>query len=64
MELKPLLRRGAVMEWLQSLGLRGRDVRTLLEDGTIKPLKIRKTGRSYYSRDQIKECVLGQLAHK
>ena len=64
MELKPLLRRAAVVEWLQSLGMCPWDVRTLIEDGTIKAIKIRNTRRAYYSKAQIEECVLGKLAVK
>ena len=62
--LKPLLRRSGVMAWLESLGIRPWDIRTMLEDGTIKPVKIRSKGWAYYSRDQIADQVLGGLSLK
>lgn len=63
MENPPLLmRRQQVFAMLGAVGLSGYQVRVMLEDGTIPPVRKRRANeRARYSRRQIEQDVLANL---
>lgn len=56
-----MMRRGAVMAWLQELGFSSYEIRSFFDCEKIKPVKLRKNARAYYHRDQIQRDVLGEF---
>lgn len=63
-ELKPMLRRGAVVAWLVEEGLTASAVRALFESGVIVAVYPRKGGRAWYHRDQVQRDVVEELREK
>jgi len=58
------MRRGEVFKMFAEQGIKDWHVRTLIETGTIKTLKIpgrEKSGRALFSREQIERDVLNKL---
>ena len=57
------MRRGQVVELLVEHGLRAKQVRVLIEVGSIKAIKLpgRESGRSLFSRAQIERDVSAKL---